>query len=364
MNARHLVGLFVIGALSAQELQAKNYIPNGSFENGSSTGDYATNVEGGLATEKWIGGILTRGSGATFCSPAMADGNYGLALHYQYAESVCPFDVPRTGLYRFSCKVVSREWGQPSCQQALLVYFDDQDEAVSMVMPDSSSEWISVSQCVRLVEGAHRIRFVGVLSRTTRDSSVVVDDVRLEWEKNVVVDLNGSFELLVGSREGQYDCIATEYETNGRYGVQLRGWTGGIVARGCSPVMGEQHAADGGYAMILHNSNPEISRSFAVAEAGKYEFSFATRSSSQSTPCQQTVSVYFDNEKDPICAVTPTSTDSWDVWKFTRRLKAGEHSIRIVGENPIVGGQLVDSITIVDDVRLVLYRSGTIIAVY
>lgn len=127
--------------------------------------------------------------------------------------------------------------------------------------------------------------------------------------------------------------------------------------------------ADGSLAMALHYAYPVISNRFDVIEGGTYELSFRTvsRGASGVVYCQQTVSVYFDDETSPLCSVLPTSTSSWNSWSFSRRLTKGEHVIRFVGVTPnMANGKPVDSSTVIDDVHLRLKKrsGGLVFALY
>ena len=121
--------------------------------------------------------------------------------------------------------------------------------------------------------------------------------------------------------------------------------------------------------MALHYAYPVISNRFDVIEGGTYELSFRTvsRSGDGVTPCQQTVSVYFDDETKPLCSVLPTSTSSWDSWSFSRRLAKGEHVIRFVGVTPSkADGTPGDSSTGIYDVHLTLKKrsGGLVLGIY
>ena len=347
----------------------KNYIPNGSFESvNAEVADFAANGENGVQEQGWIGGIITCGGSKTFCTPAMADGTYGLALHYAYPEATNTFVLPQGGIYELSYRLTCRNRNKVSTQQALYVYFDDDSSPASAMSPKSYSEWIAVTNVVRLSAGRHRIRLVGVGASSERDCSAVVDDIRLMLMPDVLE--NGSFETVLPGTWAR----SGDYAINEDGGVPVVKWTGGIVTLGGDKAFCKPPVKDGILAMALHNSYPVISNRFEVIDAGSYELSFYTtsresvRSGGKQWPaCTQTVSVYFDDGTKPVCAVLPTSTTGWDCWAFTNRLKAGEHVIRFVGSNPILPEidpvNPVDSSTIIDAVRLRLTQKAPGLAI-
>lgn len=349
----------------------RNYIPNGSFEKGSSVdsgSDRKVNVADDPATEGWVGGIITMGSGSVFCTPAMADGTYGLALHYAYPEATNTFTLPQSGIYELSYRLTCRNRGDKSTRQALYVYFDDDPSPVSAKSPKSYSEWIAVTNGVRLSAGRHRIRLVGVGASSECDCSAVVDDIRLTLTPDVLE--NGSFETVLPGTWAK----SGDYAINEDGGVPVVKWTGGIVTLGGDKVFCKPPVKDGILAMALHNSYPVISNRFEVFDAGTYELSFYTTSREPVTSgkkqwpaCMQTVSVYFDDETKPVCSVLPTSTADWNYWAATNRFKAGEHVIRFVGTNPILPEidpkNPVDSSTVIDAVRLRLTKRAPGLAI-
>ena len=345
----------------------KNYIPNGSFESvNAEVADFAANGENGVQELGWIGGIITCGGNKTFCTPEMTDGKYGLALHYAYPEATNTFVLPQGGIYELSYRLTCRNRNKVSTQQALYVYFDDDSSPASSRSPKSPSEWIAVTNVVRLSAGRHRIRLVGVGASSERDCSAVVDDIRLTLTPDVLE--NGSFEAALPGTWAK----SGDYAINEDGGVPVVKWTGGIVTLGGDKTFCKSPVKDGILAMALHNSYPVISNRFEVIDAGSYELSFYTISresvwsgKKQWPACTQTVSVYFDDETKPVCAVLPTSTTGWDYWAFTNRLKAGEHVIRFVGTNPILSGQTEpnDSSTVVDAVRLRLTQKAPGLAI-
>ena len=346
----------------------KNYIPNGSFEKGSSVeGQYQCKINDNPespATESWSGGIVTVGSMATFCEPAVLDGMYALALHVEYPEATATFSLPRDGFYELSYLLTCRHVNGLCYGQTLHVYFDDETRPASVRTPSSYSDWIAVTnRSIRLSAGHHRIRLVGVTVERAWASnpSVVVDNLRLTCDREPDVLENGGFEL--------YDGVAPEdYAVNGENGFQALHWTGGIVTRGENKEFCWPAVADGSFAMALHYAYPVISNRFDVIDGGTYELSFRTISRSRSVRCQQTVSVYFDDEMKPLCSVLPTSTSSWDSWSFSCRLTKGEHIIRFVGVTPNKPGTTdpVDSSTVIDDVQLTLRKrsGGLVVAIY
>lgn len=347
----------------------KNYIPNGSFESvNAAVADFAANGENGVQELGWIGGIITCGGNKTFCTPEMADGKYGLALHYVYPEATNTFVLPQGGIYELSYRLTCRNRNKVSTQQALYVYFDDDSSPASAMSPKSPSEWIAVTNVVRLSAGRHRIRLVGVGASSERDCSAVVDDIRLMLTPDALE--NGSFETVLPGTWAK----SGDYAINEDGGVPVVKWTGGIVTLGGDKAFCKPPVKDGILAMALHNSYPVISNRFEVIDAGSYELSFYTtsresvRSGGKQWPaCTQTVSVYFDDGTKPVCAVLPTSTTGWDCWAFTNRLKAGEHVIRFVGSNPILPEidpvNPVDSSTIIDAVRLRLTQKAPGLAI-
>ena len=347
----------------------RNYIPNGSFEKGSSVeGQYKCKINDNLespATESWSGGIVTVGSGATFCTPEVLDGTYALALHVQYPEATASFSLPRDGFYELSYLLTCRNIKPYPYDQTLHVYFDDETVPASVQTPSSSTYWIAVTnRDIRLSAGRHRIRLVGVTTERALgyDPSVVVDNFRLTYEREPEVLRNGSFEQYDGAAPG-------DYAVNGESGFQSLHWVGGIITCGGKKAFCTPSVADGSFAMALHYAYPVISNRFDVIEGGTYELSFRTvsRGANGVTPCQQTVSVYFDDETKPLCSVLPTSTSLWDSWSFSRRLTKGEHVIQFVGVTPSkADGTPVDSSTVIDDVHLTLKKrsGGLVVSIY
>ena len=196
-------------------------------------------------------------------------------------------------------------------------------------------------------------------------TGAVRDSLAIDYTKNYIP--NGSFEQYDGAAPGNY-------AVNGESGFQSLHWVGGIVTLGDRRTFCLPSVKDGSLAMALHNAYPVISNRFEVIDAGSYELSFYTTSRDsvnsgrkQWPACTQTVSVFFDDETKPMCAVLPTSTTGWDYWAFTNRLKAGEHVIRFVGSNPILPEidpvNPVDSSTVIDAVRLRLTKKASGLAI-
>lgn len=359
-SALGLVSLFLQAPTAFGALQ--NYIPNGSFENGSSVNPgtrFKANKADSPATEDWVGGFITEGNGTMFCTPQMADGTYGLAFHVNLPEATVSFTLPQTGYYELSYRMTCRNITPYTFDQALHVYFDDDSVPVSTRYPESPLAWAAVTNTpLHLSAGSHRLRLVGWTMQeaiASQNPSVVLDDVRLVRFPGRPRDVlpNGGFEELVGNG-------VNDFKVNGRDGVQLRGWSGGIVTRGGDKQFCKANVFDGSFAVALHNEFPAISNRFEVVKGGIYELSFYTvsRYVNGLQPCTQTLSVYFDDETEPLCQVLPTSTTTWNFWTFSRRFKSGGHVIRFVGTNPILPGKSTpnDSSTVIDAVRIRLLQ--------
>lgn len=156
----------------------KNLIPNCGFENGTSVGSNGFKVNGEhLATENWVGGIVTRGHTA-FCSVDMYENAYGMALHREYPSASIAFATTSWGKYDFSFAYIARDDAESPFKGAVEVYVDDAATPIVRICPKSVTEWAECSTTIKIPAGNHTLSFVRDPS-VTEDSSTVIDGIAL-----------------------------------------------------------------------------------------------------------------------------------------------------------------------------------------
>ncbi len=362
---RHLIR-FVVTTLSGSDSSTtiddvrlvrarENLLPNGGFEEivGLGTEDYTGNG-GTTRLQGWNGGLITCGGDKTFCKARMAEGRYGLVFHHTLPIASNRFEVAETDVYELSFRTVSRLI-KDQCQQTVSAYLDNETEPVCSVLPTSVDFWDFWSFKCPIKRGSHVLRFVATnplgANGSLIDSSTVIDDVQIRRSLDGVLT-NGSFEQIRGDPQLKYG------------NASAAGWEGGIITCGLCTIWDfcQAKMPDGVLGLALHNQHPTTSNRFRTIWNGTYELSFRTVSrnlndNKDGRNCRQTVSVYFDDETEPVGAVLPTSVSDWNAWSFKCKLKSGSHVLRFVGTTPLdASGNHIDSTTIIDDVRLELTR--------
>ena len=332
-------------ALASGMALARNVIPNPSFEDGTDVpgGDFVTNVDPEFHTSGWKGGILTAGGNKTFCPLPMADGQYGMALHYVYPSASNGFVLEEDGLYRLKFRYTPRHFEQEYRTYGMYVKvrFDESTEDVVKVESTNSQEWAECVCFVELKAGSHTITFLGELKPGVSDASMVVDAVSLEsiYECNLVP--NASFE------EGT-DISDRNFETNVEPDFHTSGWKGGILTCGGEKTFCKPKMYDGQYGMALHWQYPSTEIDVSVPVDGRFVLSFAgtSRAPGQQTACRNTVTAYIDDI--PVASLLPDSWESWETRSGRIRLQRGTHRLKFVGVVP----SGIDSSTVIDGIEL------------
>ena len=204
------VVLFLSLVAFANTVAAENLLPNGSFEDGTvipGPNDYGVNGEDGCTTEGWKGGILTTGGNTEFCPPDMADGTYGLALHYAYPAVSNEFTLAKGGTYSITFLTTSRSVSIDRCKQRVDLYVDDGSDSLLSALPESISSWNSHTAYVPLSAGRHTLSFRGTLIDGARDSSTVIDNIHIEFIPFLVTATGLPAEFL-----SSIQVVETDYE--------------------------------------------------------------------------------------------------------------------------------------------------------
>lgn len=325
---------------------ARNVIPNPSFEEDTEipNGDFVTNVDPGFHTSGWKGGILTAGRNKTFCTLTMADGQYGMALHWQYPSTSTEFVLDEGGPFLLKFRYAPREFAttEQTYGMYVKVRFDDSTEDVVKVAPTDYQKWGECSCMVNLSAGTHTITFLGELKPGVADASTVVDGISLESYYDINLIPNASFE-------DETDIPAGNFVTNVDPDYHTSFWRGGILTIGGNMVtFCDAPMYDGRYGMALHREYPSTELDFTVPIGGKFLFSFAgvSRKQEAQLSCKNTVTAYIDDE--PVASLLPESYSSWTTTSGKIRLQAGTHHLRLTGVTP--GG--IDSSTVIDGIML------------